>query len=55
MPQRVDMTEAQREQLRALRQQVMDMIAEAILAVKDADPARHQLSILWGKLRDIKL
>ena len=55
MPQ-LDMTdEAQREMLRQLRQQAMDLIAEAILAVKDADPARHQLSVLWGRLRDIKL
>jgi uncharacterized protein YbjQ (UPF0145 family) len=47
--------QAQREQLRDLRQQAMDLIAEAIVAVKDNDPARHALSILWGKLRDVKL
>ena len=47
--------EAQREQLRQIRQQAMDLIAETIVAVKDNDPARHQLSVLWGKLRDVKL
>lgn len=56
MPQPADMTdEAQREQLRELRQQAMDLIAEAIVATTDNDPARHALSILWGRLRDIKL
>lgn len=57
MPQPVDMTdiEQREEQLRQLRQQVMDLISETIMAVKDDDLARHQLSVLWGRLRDLNL
>ena len=34
---------------------MLETLALLVVAAKDADPARHKLSVLWGRLRDVKL
>jgi hypothetical protein len=36
------------------RQEVMDMIEAEIPLWEETEPPRHALSVLWGKVRDMK-